>query len=262
MSNLSKRILAGAAGIPLLIGVSYSGGVVFLIFSIIVTSVALWEFYQMLELREVRVFKAPALACSVIYLIFFWYYGSNKIFLFFILILFMCIEIFRRESRSPVNPAITIFGIIYITMPFMLLYELLVMPAQINLVILIFILIWSCDTAAYFGGKYFGKHQLSDISPKKTIEGSVAGFIFTLFVSMIIHLIFPEKISLMDSAVIGIITGIFAQAGDLFESLIKRYCGVKDSSNIIPGHGGVLDRFDSLLFVSPVVFIYFNIKYF
>ena len=260
MNNLSKRIIAAFAGIPIIIGASYLGGIVFLIFSITAASIALWELYSMLEMREFRIIKIPAITCSILYVILFWYFGSNNNFLYFIIIIFMCMEIFRKEEKSPINPAITIFGIIYVTIPFILLYELLIFPSQINYVILLFILIWSCDTAAYFGGKYLGRHQLSKISPKKTIEGSVTGFLFTVIISLIVHFIFPEKISTTDSVIIGIITGVFAQAGDLFESLIKRYCGVKDSSNIIPGHGGVLDRFDSLLFVTPVVYIYINLK--
>lgn len=137
-----------------------------------------------------------------------------------------------------------------------MLNELLKM-SDINIVIYIFILIWTCDSAAYFGGRKFGKHQLSKISPNKTWEGSAAGFIFTVMISLLIHFMFPEKLNITDAIATGLIVGIFSQAGDLFESLLKRYCGVKDSSGIIPGHGGILDRFDSLIFSAPVVFIYF-----
>ena len=112
---------------------------------------------------------------------------------------------------------------------------------------------------AYFGGRKFGKHKLSSVSPNKTREGSVTGFIFTVIISLVLHFIFPNEITIYTAVIIGILTGIFSQIGDLFESMIKRYCGVKDSSNLIPGHGGILDRFDSLIFVVPVIFIYLSL---
>lgn len=105
----------------------------------------------------------------------------------------------------------------------------------------------------------FGKRKLSDISPNKTWEGSVTGFIFTVIISVLLHFIFPNEITIYKAVSIGILIGIFSQTGDLFESMIKRYCGVKDSSNLIPGHGGILDRFDSLIFVVPVIFILLSV---
>lgn len=261
MNNLSKRIFAGIAGIPLIIGACYYGGIIFLIFSVIVTSLALWEFYSMLEMKGHSVFKIPALVSSAMFLILFTRNLQISILCFLIPALFISVEIFRKEKLNPLNPAIALFGLIYLTIPFVMLGKLIETSKEINFGIYIFILIWTCDTAAYFGGKYFGRHQLSAISPKKTWEGAAAGFLFTVIISLVIHFIFPDKINFFDAFMLGFITGIFSQVGDLFESLIKRYCGVKDSSNIIPGHGGILDRFDSLIFVTPVVFVYLNIKF-
>jgi phosphatidate cytidylyltransferase len=116
--------------------------------------------------------------------------------------------------------------------------------------------IFLCDTAAYFVGSLFGKHHFSDISPKKTIEGSVGGFVFATATMTILFANFrnPEQ-PIWLGILLGITIGIFAQAGDLFVSLTKRYFSIKDSSNLIPGHGGILDRFDSVFFVSPFVHI-------
>ena len=125
--------------------------------------------------------------------------------------------------------------------------------------IILFILIWTCDSMAYFGGRMYGKNKLSSISPNKTWEGSFTGFIFTVIISVVLYYVFPTDITLSNFIVIGVITGIFSQIGDLFESMLKRYCGVKDSSNLIPGHGGILDRFDSLIFVVPVIFILLSV---
>ena len=256
MSNLLKRVLAGAVGIPLILAASYYGGIYFLIFSVIVSSLALWEFCVMFEKKELAPLKFSGIIISAAVIIILytdWKYLLTIIFA--MTAFFTTAEIFRAK-KNPLNPAVLLFGIIYITFPFVLLNALIKL-ADYEIVIFIFILIWTCDTAAYFGGRLLGRHQLSEISPNKTREGSASGFIFTMFVSLNIHFAFPEKVNITDALVIGLITGIFSQAGDLFESLLKRYCDVKDSSEIIPGHGGILDRFDSLIFVTPLIFIYF-----
>ena len=124
-------------------------------------------------------------------------------------------------------------------------------------VIFIFFTIWICDSAAYFYGKAFGKRKLFEkISPKKTWEGSAAGFISAVIsFSLFAYFLLPEFSSL-HAAVIGAIIGVIGQYGDLAVSQFKRDAGVKDSSNILPGHGGILDRFDSALFSFPVILIY------
>ncbi|MBK8982586.1 MAG: phosphatidate cytidylyltransferase [Ignavibacteria bacterium] len=263
MSNLSKRVIAGIFGIPVLIFASYKGGIYLIVLTLILNSIALWEFCSMFEKKEIFPMKIlTVITADIILILPAGFPGfANSFYLFFYYILisaltFSSAEIFRKEKRSPLNPAISVFGIVYITFPFIMINFLQSLSFQM-IIVFMFILIWTCDSAAYFGGRFFGKRKLSEISPNKTIEGSVAGFVFTIIVSLILHFIFPDEINLTDAVVIGILTGIFSQTGDLFESLIKRYCGVKDSSLIIPGHGGILDRFDSLLFVTPAVVIYF-----
>lgn len=117
--------------------------------------------------------------------------------------------------------------------------------------------IFLCDTAAFFVGSYFGKHHFSSISPKKTIEGGIAGLIVsTLTVGIGWYFFADDKYPLILGVILGLLTGLFAQIGDLLVSLIKRYFNVKDSSNVIPGHGGILDRFDSVFFAAPIINLY------
>jgi phosphatidate cytidylyltransferase len=124
-----------------------------------------------------------------------------------------------------------------------------------RLLILIFMIVWAADTAAYFGGKAIGKHKLSEtISPKKTWEGFYFGFLGALFAAVVAKLVFLD-LSWPKIIVISLLACLFGQIGDLFESAIKRHCGVKDSSSILPGHGGILDRFDSFLFAVPVAYL-------
>ena len=126
-------------------------------------------------------------------------------------------------------------------------------------VVTIFAAIWVCDSAAYFAGRAFGKHKLFErVSPKKTVEGAVAGFIGAIAAFVIARAFFLSYLSPGEAVICGLIVGVLGQAGDLVESLFKRDAGVKDSSHLIPGHGGVLDRFDSLVFVSPILYLYLD----
>ena len=126
-------------------------------------------------------------------------------------------------------------------------------------VLSVFASIWLCDSAAYFVGRAIGKHKLFErVSPNKTWEGAIAGLVFAIGGFVLAHHLLLPYLSLRDALVCGGIVGVFGQLGDLGESLLKRDAGVKDSSNLIPGHGGVLDRFDSLLFVSPLIYCYLD----
>lgn len=154
-------------------------------------------------------------------------------------------------------------SIIYIVVPFTLMVQIPFLNTQysyINTIILgVFILIWINDTFAFIVGKNFGKHKLLErISPNKTIEGFIGGMIFTFGASFILANQFTT-LSLVQWIVIAGIVSIFGVLGDLIESMFKRQAGVKDSSNFIPGHGGFLDRFDSVIFAAPFIFIYLQI---
>jgi phosphatidate cytidylyltransferase len=120
----------------------------------------------------------------------------------------------------------------------------------------VFILIWTNDTFAFLVGKNIGKHKLLErISPNKTIEGFIGGMVFTFIMSFVLANYFTT-LSLIQWIVIAAIVSIFGVLGDLIESMFKRQANVKDSSNFIPGHGGFLDRFDSVIFAAPFIFIY------
>lgn len=123
----------------------------------------------------------------------------------------------------------------------------------------------ACDSAAYFIGSLIGKHKLTSISPRKTIEGSIAGLIAAMIVVLVgWYFLASPRYPLFLGALLGLLVGFFAQAGDLLVSTIKRYFQVKDASDIIPGHGGVLDRFDSIFFAAPIInlFCILTVKFF
>ncbi|HZK37926.1 MAG TPA: phosphatidate cytidylyltransferase, partial [Clostridia bacterium] len=152
-----------------------------------------------------------------------------------------------------IDISITLYSLIYI--PFLLGHILLITKQANDIVIwLIFIAAWGTDTLAYFSGYLFGKRKLCpSISPKKTVEGAIGGMLGSMIISLIFGYFFLKDY-LFAVALIGFLGSIAAQIGDLSASLIKRDIGIKDFGNIMPGHGGILDRFDSILFTAPTVY--------
>ena len=133
-------------------------------------------------------------------------------------------------------------------------------PYGAYMVIATLVTIWICDSAAYYVGRAMGRNRMAPrISPKKTWEGGVGGAVFAVATMIGFKFWLLDFLSLGDAIVLGLIVGILGQVGDLAESHFKRDGGVKDSSQLIPGHGGVFDRFDSLMFVAPLVYLYLNI---
>jgi phosphatidate cytidylyltransferase len=200
------------------------------------------------------------------------------------LVLAMLIELFRTKESPIINIATTITGVLIIPLCFgTLIFLRELFPygfpihkffatgfandqqlVQINqwggyTVIAVFATIWICDTAAYFGGKTFGKHKLfMQVSPNKTWEGAIFGFIFSMITMVTAKILVLGYLSYHHALVLGILIGVFGQLGDLIESRFKRDAGVKDSSTLIPGHGGIYDRFDSLVYISPIVYLYID----
>ena len=155
-------------------------------------------------------------------------------------------QLTRGESYAIQNAGAVVSGLLYITVPWVCMIMLRNYIVGRQILITLFFCTWACDVGAYIGGKLFGTVKLCEyVSPGKTVQGFIAGVIASLLVSAgaIYYFSFPPYLIL-----IGFVCGIFGQVGDLAESLIKREAGQKDSGNLIPGHGGMLDRFDSILF--------------
>ena len=181
--------------------------------------------------------------------------------IFPILFIQIAIELYRKNPQWK-NITTLITGYIYIAVPFGLMNSLFFTGAidksQSGILIGMFILIWTSDVFAYLTGSMFGKHKLMErISPKKTWEGSVGGLFFALIAAYILS-IFVTQLNLVEWIALSVIIVISGTLGDLVESLLKRNAGVKDSGTIFPGHGGVLDRFDAVIFATPMVFVFIN----
>ena len=184
------------------------------------------------------------------------------------------VGLFDQKPNTIVNIAYTLTGLIYAVLPFIILMNIScidkaftfnhpegstyehVAPYNFHYVLGIILLIWASDVCAYLVGSFIGKHKLYErISPGKTWEGTVGSALLTIGCSFIVAQWFPE-LALKHWMVISILVCVFGTIGDLVESMLKRQAGVKDSGKIMPGHGGILDRFDSLLFVSPFIYAY------
>ena len=173
--------------------------------------------------------------------------------------------LFSKKKEYLKSFAITIGGLIYIALPFSLINFIVFNEVSGIRVFYpwilagIFFILWTYDSMAYIIGSMFGKHKIAaSISPAKSWEGLVGGTVFALIIGILNAVLFQE-IDMLNWIIIALLTVSFGTFGDFFESMIKRETGIKDSGNILPGHGGLLDRFDSLLFVVPVIFTWLSI---
>jgi phosphatidate cytidylyltransferase len=163
---------------------------------------------------------------------------------------------FRDISRAAAETGLATFGLLYL--PLLLGYLVLLRgePCGLKLVFLMLFIVMSGDSAAYYLGCRFGRRKLYPaVSPNKSVEGAVGGLVGSMVGTAIAKLLFFPELGWLYGLLAALVVGAAGQAGDLFESLLKRSCGVKDSGALIPGHGGVLDRLDSILFAAPVLYL-------
>ncbi len=253
-----KRVLSGVLAVPLLIFLVYSGGWVLRISLIIVVLIALREFYNSFNQRDIF----PISYVGYIFTIFMYLNdSSNYINISVIMITLTLLIMFLFVKKiTYTDIAVTLLGFLYI--PLLLLHINLTSNLNSGIFIwFIFIIAWSADTSAYFAGYFFGtkifgsRKLFPEVSPKKTIEGFIGGVLGSVLASFTFSYYFIPDFT-FHSIIIAFFGSIISQTGDLVASRIKRAVGIKDFGNIMPGHGGILDRFDSILLVAPFVYYY------
>lgn len=229
---------------------------------ILFTLIALYEFFYMVEKKGVTLFKHFGLLIGVLIPITIYFQfpireGWQFLFVVIGLFIFFLLELTKKETHQPIlSISATVFSIIYISWCFSFLIRIRQLPEGALLTGFLLLVTKSSDMGAYFWGKSFGHTPLiKRISPKKSLEGAIGGFFTSLGVGLlisplIISINFWEKFFLI------IILAVISQLGDLFESLIKRDCQVKDSGKILPGMGGILDVIDSVIFTAPTFYLY------
>ncbi|MCR5778850.1 MAG: phosphatidate cytidylyltransferase [Lachnospiraceae bacterium] len=259
---LKTRVLSGIALVIILGGALYMGGYflwTLLLFASIIGLIELYramhginigESYKFNILEMVGIVSSLAFYCSILF-------SKNSNDAIFVVILSMIAAMIAYVLTYPkykVSEAKQVFfGEVYIPVMLSFIY-LLWRDHGFKMTILVFISSWVCDTCAYFTGKTFGRHKLAPVlSPKKSIEGSVGGVLGSALVGVLYGYLFGFMPGYM--ALLCGIAGAISQFGDLFASAIKREHGIKDYGNLIPGHGGIMDRFDSVIITAPIIYI-------
>ena len=172
---------------------------------------------------------------------------------------FCLIALFRLKEirQAATDAALVLMGFLYVPLLLSHLIMIRALPHGTSWLFLVMVIVMAGDSAAYYVGSSFGKTKLYPaVSPKKSVEGAVGGLAGSVVGALLSRIIFFPELSVLDCIATALLLGVLGQLGDLFESLIKRSCGVKDSGVIIPGHGGILDRMDSILFAAPAAFYY------
>ena len=272
MNNFYRRSLTGIVFVLVLGGAILINAFTFFALLAVIVTLGIAEFYRLIGTAQMKPNKALGIALGLLLLGITSLYalGYATIGWFWLTVPLMSAifvaELYRRHSTPFQNIAITLFAVAYIAVPFSLLIlfgfpERTLSGYQSTLVMGFFFLLWANDTGAYLTGISIGKHPMFPrISPKKSWEGFAGGLVFTQLVALVISRYFTA-LKTLDWLVIAGIICIFGVWGDLIESMLKRSLDIKDSGNILPGHGGILDRFDSVLFSAPIVFVYLQLKF-
>jgi len=266
MKMMKGRNLVNALGIPSWLFLIWKGGLYYSVFILICIAFALGEFYSILEKKGVKPLRWMGM-CSAVFIADFYYVQPeltpHHVFggVIFIVLMTVVWELFSKKENAGQNISATLAGILFVPILLGTAIDIrqfdFLMGTQLTLAMVLSI--WACDTAAFIFGTQFGKAKIFPrVSPNKSWVGSISGLLASMGVFQLFYHQgwLGDYFSMQDAVVFGIISGVFGQIGDFAESLLKRDAGVKDSGTLLQGHGGVLDRFDSLIFAMPMTYLY------
>lgn len=257
---MKQRIITGVVAALLFIPFVVYGNIPF---TILVYAMAFIGLFEILRMNKISIFSVPGILGLISVTAILMpkaleekiedITSYNKIEIIIIMTILLLVYVVLKKNQFTFdNAAFVILAALYVGIGFYYFIE--TRNAGLEYVIFALVIVWSTDSGAYFTGRKLGKNKLwPEISPNKTVEGFIGGIVIAVIGTTIMQLIYPFDKSWLIIITITIISSIFGQMGDLVESAIKRHYGVKDSGNILPGHGGILDRFDSLIFVLPLL---------
>lgn len=271
MKKLLTRSITGFVLVSVILTAILASPYTYAILFLLVLAAGLTEFNRLFDQSPVKPNKALSYSISILLFLTSFFVAQGKLdtryftALFPLLLVVMAAELYRKTEKPLENIAVTLFSVLYLAVPLALIHFLVYPelssenPYTPKLLVALFALIWIHDSGAYLFGVSFGKHRLFErISPKKSWEGAAGGTLTALIAAYFIAGFIPE-IKLIHWFAISLLTVVSSTFGDLTESMFKRYFGIKDSGRILPGHGGVLDRFDSLFFAAPVIVMYLKL---
>ncbi len=266
------RIITAVIGVSIVIPAIVLSAYGNWLFCVVVSIVSYWEFVKGMGIRKRRYIWTSILGGISLWLMVLleliaadWVEIPSLAYQLVVLLILPIIGIvalFNKEEHRPVETVGTmVLGYIYVVLPFFLLFRMSIpgLPGSYNFLIPLGILwlTWTLDVMAYTFGKITGNHPLFPrVSPKKTWEGAVGGVVFCLGMAVLMEVYLPQSFSWL---VIALITSFFSQLGDLVESMFKRSVALKDSGKLLPGHGGMLDRFDGMLISLPIIYLYMSL---
>ena len=273
--NFIKRTLTGILFVAVLVGGILYSTVTFTLLFALITGLAVWEFGTLINQSGQAVINRPICGLAGVYLFLAvtgfceGLYGGEVFVPYLIMLIYLLVaELYLRRPNPMGDWAYTMMSQLYVALPFALLSALYFYPLQVMqggtptvaitpmLPLSVFIFLWVSDSGAYLVGSLLGKHRLFErISPKKSWEGSIGGGLLALVAAWALWCFFPIM-HLWQWMGMALVVVVFGTWGDLVESLLKRQLGIKDSGNIRPGHGGILDRFDSSMLAIPAVVVY------
>ena len=270
MNELKTRTIWGLLFVTAIIGAILIGSYTFAALFFVLSVMTLREFYSLCRTAGFSPQFYPGLIAGATIFVISCFVARQTIdytAFYYVLPLvyaFPVYELYRKKDKPLANIALTGYGIVYVSIPFAML-NFLAFPAfdaaihyDYGLLISLFLFVWASDSGAYLFGVRFGRHRLFErISPKKSWEGLFGGLITSLATAWILTFVLPEY-SFHLLGVMALVVVISGTLGDLVESMVKRSIGVKDSGRFMPGHGGLLDRFDSILLASPVIYFVFQ----
>lgn len=255
------RLLSGMILLAITITLVVLGGNILFAVLLVISMIGLYELYRIIQVEKMALGILGYLAGLTYYLLIYNDLAGYQMMLFIaFLLLLMTVYVLGFPKYTIEQIAITFFGLFYVCIMLSFIYQVRSLTGGAWIVWLIFIGAWGSDTCAYCIGVLFGKHKFAPkLSPKKSIEGCIGGIAGAALLGFLYALIFQGKISGIDQpqliyAIIGAASSIISQIGDLAASAIKRNHEIKDYGTLIPGHGGILDRFDSIIFTAPIVY--------
>lgn len=253
---LGLRVISALIGIPILIGILYVGDLLLAGSLLLLIILGTLEFQEFIKKANGKAMIFPVLLGQVVFSLGVGsqcpHWSSIGILVMFLSTLIQGLIKFPKYNL--LDFSVNLFLLIYVGWTLNHLILLRNLDQGFWLVMFLFLIIWSSDTGAYFAGRFMGKNKLApQVSPNKTIEGSVGGLLLSIIVA-IIYNYYIKLFSLPVVLILALLLSVMGQIGDLIESALKRLVGVKDAGNLIPGHGGILDRFDSTITTAPVFF--------